>query len=301
MSTTTSQVKPKIYHLLDNTKSSVEHYTRVNQNQRVRDDQRPNDRPFLQITYQDHEGTNRTIRFKLNCNTIFQDEQIEKLKIPANEKFTDAERNMLMFRNGVLVVTNKSAQAFLDAHPQNENFKGECPEIHGKLFKEYNPEAKTESDVKVFRRRLAAANKVAAFTTVEEAQSLLLRLYGSYYKVPGDLNDCVTQLVAFMDESDEEGIEEVLRDGKTLEDEITILIGKALQKQVISFEEPGMENFVVKKKNGNVFPLKEISATISTAERRRLFSEFLASPDGGLTLEDLRKSVGAEVKEAVAA
>lgn len=283
----------KIYHLSDKSKSSVELYQRVSKTQRVRVDKRPNDRPFLQITFTDVEGLNRTIRFKLNCNTPYQDEQIEKFKIPANEKYTKAERSMLAFKNGVLVVTNKAAQKFLDIHPQNEKFAGDCPDIHGPLFVEFDPKVKVNNSVKEFKRRLEAANKIAALD-LEEAQSMLVRLNGSFFKSPEELNDCIDILVEYMDECDEAGIEDILRDGATLEDEIKILINKAIAKDVLSFNEQGMENFVVKKQSGRVIPLKEISKNLHETERRRLFSEFLASNDGSLHLEDLRKIVNVD-------
>lgn len=289
--TTKNPVKPKIYHLIDNGKSSIEHYQRINKHQRVRLGVRKNDRPYLQITCTEADDVNRTLRFKLNCNSIDQSEQIEKYKIPANERFTDAERGMLQFKNGILVVTNKIAQEFLDRHPQNESFTGDCPDVTQKLFREFVPEEKTKNEVNAFRRRLDAANKVAE-VSLEEGQALLMRLYGSFYKPSNDINDVIAALVAYLDEADDKGVEEVLRDGKTLQDEITILIGKALQKELLSFEESGMENFVVKKKAGKIIPLKEISATLGIQERKRLFADFLASNDGILHLDDLRKEVG---------
>ena len=66
---------------------------------------------------------------------------------------------------------------------------------------------------------------------------------------------------------------------------------------LISFDEPGMENFVVKKKNGTVIPLKEISAALGMSERKRYLAEFMAVPEGRLLLEDLRKDVAGEKKE----
>lgn len=295
----------KIYHLTDNSKSSVEIYQRVSKNQRVRINQRPNDRPYLQVTFTDEAGVNRTIRFKLNCNTPYQDEQIERFKIPANERFTNAEREMLSFKNGVLVVTNPTAINFMDIHPQNAKFKGQCPDIKGSLFEEFDPKAKTNDSVNEFKKRLEAANKIAGLS-LEEAQGMLIRLNGSFYQAPAELNDCIEILVDYMDECDAAGIEDILRDGATLEEQITILLNKAVGSGVLSFNEEGMENFVVKKQNGNVIPLKEISKNLPESERRRLFSEFLASNDGTLHLQDLRKIVSVKdvpetAKEKVAA
>lgn len=286
----TTALKPKIYHLIDNGKTSVEHYQRVSATQRVRMENRKNDRPYLQITFTDKEGLNQTIRFKLNCNSPYQSEQIEKFKIPANEKFTDSEMGMLRFVNGVLVVSNVSAQKFLDIHPQNESFEGQCPDIQGKLFKEYNPGTEKANDVLAFKNRSALAAKIVGLS-LEDAQSMLIRLNGSFYKAPEEIDDCVLALVDIMDSSTDEEVIDLLRDGVSLEDEITILISKATQAGILAFDEPGMENFVVKKKGSQAIPLKEISKNLPGDDRRRLFSEFLASNDGTLHLEDLRKMV----------
>ena len=298
MSTTTATPKKaaKIYHLLPNSKSSVEIYTRINGNQRVKDEDYANERPYLQVTFTDKDGYNKTIRFKLNCNTPFQEEQIEKFKIPANEKFTNPERDMLQFKNGVLYVTNQAAINFLDVHPQNAKFEGDCPDCPLKLFTEYNPQEKASNEVSLYRRRLEAMNKVMGFE-LPDAQDTLIRLYGTAYKAPDNLDDCVIQLVACMDDTDEQGVEELLRDGKTLEDEITILIGKLLTNGVLSFDEPNMENFIVKKKNGVALPLKELSAALGLTLRKQYFAEFLAAPEGKLLLEDLRKEVVTAKKE----
>lgn len=287
--------KMKIYHLLESTKSSIESYTRVDKHTRVRDVDKPNDRPFLRATFQDEEGNNRTIRFKMNCNSIWQDEQIEKLKIPANEPFSQTERRMSQFRRGVLATSNNALIAFLDAHPQNENFKGTA-EGYPKLFKEYNPEIEKAKNITAFRTRLEAAKKISELE-LDEAQSMLIRMRGSFAPVPPSLDDCLTELIEILDTGTDETVDAILADGNTLEDEINILIGKALSNEIISFDEPGMENFVVMKKNGTVIPLKEIHASLGQSERKRFFADYMASTEGKLLLEDLRKSVAGLKKE----
>lgn len=291
--------KAKIYHLLNDGSSTVEMYTRVNKNQRVRDKGRRDDRPYLQITFMDENQRNRTIRLKLNCDTPYQDEQIEKHKILANEKFTNAEMDACRFRNGVLLTKNPAVIKFLDLHPQNENFKGECPDVLTKLFKEFDPVSKKKEEVGEFFKRLDAANKIKNMD-LDEAQSTLIRLHGSFYKTPEDLEDCILQLVDYMDAADELGLDALLREGKTLEDEIDVLIGKLTQSGILSFTEPGMENFVVKKKNSVIIPVKEISGSLSPSERKRYLAEFMASTDGRLLLEDMRKELKAlgETKDA---
>jgi hypothetical protein len=292
--TSKTQVVPKIYHLLESPFTSVKMFQKVGQ-QRVRLENKRNDRPYLQIGFMDKDGVNRVIRFKLNCNTPYQDEQIEKHKIPANAKFTPAEMNMLRFKNGVLVLTNASAQNFFDIHPQNEKFEGECTEIKSKLFKEFDPAQKKNEEVSEIIRRAEAVNKILAMS-LDEMQSTLIRLYGISYKAPQDKDDCITELVKFMDNANDKGLEALLREGKTFEDEVVILIGKAMGSGLIDFNASGMENFVVKRKNGQMFPVKEISSRLPLQERKRQFTEFVMSNDGRLLLEDLRKECAVQVE-----
>lgn len=184
----------------------------------------------------------------------------------------------------------------MDVHPQNAKFEGECPDAPQRLFIEYNPTEKASSEVTQYKRRLQAMNKIMGFE-LDEAQGTLIRLFGSFHKAPDNLDDCIIQLVAYMDDTDEDGVEELLRDGKTLAEEITILIGKLLNDDVLSFDHSHMENFIVKKKNGVVIPLKELSAALGLSERKRYFAEFLAAPEGKLLLEDLRKEALPAKKE----
>lgn len=291
MSTATnSQVKAKIYHLVNKGNStSAEIYTRIDRTRRVRSEDQPMYRPLMQVTYTDEKGESKTMRFKMNCPTFDQHEQIEKYKILANERFTDAERNALKFYNGALYTKNKNVQNFLDNHPENVNFKGECPDIKGPKFLEYDPVAVKRNDLANFNRRHDAYTKIRNMD-LEEAQGMLIKLFGVGTKVPGELGDCILTLVDFLDAEDNDLVlDAILASGRTLEEDVTILIGILNQKGIISFDE--VPNFVVKNKLGKIMPLKEISSSLPKEERTRFLIQFLCSPDGSLTLNDLRNEL----------
>jgi len=109
----------KTYVLLEHTKPTIEAYQRVNQHQRVRLDKRPYDHAYLKQTFTTKDGKSRTARLKLNCNTIWQDEQIKpEVGIPANEPFTQEERDAVKFVNEVLTTNHPMVQEYLESIPQ---------------------------------------------------------------------------------------------------------------------------------------------------------------------------------------
>ena len=112
----------KTYILLEHTNSSANVYVQVNKDQRVRLLKRPIDHAYGQITFTDRDGKNRTIRYKSQTDEIYQDKQIKELMIPANEKFTQSERDALCFRDGVLITDIPTTQNYLDTSPQHEDF-----------------------------------------------------------------------------------------------------------------------------------------------------------------------------------
>ena len=71
----------------------------------------PRHRPYLQVTLQDKEGKSRTLRYKSQCDTVWQDEQL-KLGIDANAKFTQIERDVTYFKYGILTTDKVNLQTF---------------------------------------------------------------------------------------------------------------------------------------------------------------------------------------------
>lgn len=307
----------KTYVLLDHLRPTAPIYQQLNANQRMRLDTLPQWQPYLQVTFLDErdevmdydpdspthgkliknkwKGKNRTARLKMNSNTPWQDEQIEKEKIPANEKFTQTEYEIRTFRNNVLATTNLQLQRFLENIPYMEGFKGYCDAISGPCYKLYDKNVEIVSENLNFKKRLKAANKIAEMSDLKEAQDMLIRIFGTFYVLPDTLEGAQNALVNYMDESDE-ALEDILKEDTNLDDEVQILIGRLVSRGTLSFD--AVEGQVCKKKGGEWIELKAIGMDYTPLERQRYFSEFLTSQAGKLLLDDLRKEVsGDKVKK----
>lgn len=288
----------KTYVLLPHTNSAAPIYRRVNKDQRIRLEKRPIDHAFLQITFTESDKDlpsgqypkNRTLRLKMNSNSIFQDEQIKE-GIPANTPFTSAEKTAVEFRNGVLVTRYDIVQKFLDNHPQNKKFSGLCDAIKQPLFEEYDKASTLKAGNEDFRKRAKVAAKIMALEEsgdLKAGQDLMIRLNGSFFKVPDLMEEVIAGLIAFLDNAEEPELDKFLSDSVSKDEEITILIGRAVNSGVLSFDEK--PNQVSLKKNNAWVDVKLISSEHSPAERKRYFAEFLSSPDGQLLYEDLKKT-----------
>lgn len=299
----------KTYVLLSHTEATAPIYQRVNANERVRFQKRPFDRPYLQITYaadeieKDASGKeitvqkNRTIRLKHNSNSIFLDEQI-KQGIPANQPPTDAERRSLLFRNGALTTNMEIVQRFLEASPQYNKFKGFCSEISGPLYDLLDESLEIKSKNLDFKQKLKAANKIDGLKDLKEAQDLIIRLNGTYVKPPESLEECQNWLVDFLDEADDAMMTALMSDEVRKDDEVTILITRARIAGIISFD--NIPNQIAKKKGNDWTPIKQISSEFSPDERQRHFAEYLATTEGQLLMDDLKKDVEKAEKKSAA-
>lgn len=291
----------KTYVLLPHTKPTAPIYQRVNKNQRVRLDKRPVDHAYLKQTFTTPEGKNRTARLKLNCDFIWQDEQIKpEVGVLANEPFTQAERDAVKFVYEFLMTNNETVQKYLESVPQFELWEGWAKDEKGrpktKGFSEERPlytlldkEAEAKQTNEEFKKRLRAANKVTAITSLKEMQDLMVRLNGSFFVPPDNLLDCENKMIEFVDDANDEMLDALLKDEVSVDEKVTILIGRAVNEEIISFE--AMPHQVAKKKGNKWAAVKEISSTYPLEERKRYFAEFLTSPDGKLLLADLEKEV----------
>lgn len=305
----------KTYVLLDHLKPTAPIYQQLNAQQRARIDTIPQWQPYLQVTFLDErdevvdydpdsptfnkmiknkwKGKNRTARLKMNSNTPWQDEQIEKEKIPANDKFTQVEYDIRTFRHNVLSTNNLQLQRFLENIPYMEGFKGYCDSISGPSYKLYDENIEIESDNKAFLKRLDAANKIAKLE-LKEAQDLLIRIYGTFYTLPTTKSAAQNALVGYMDTSDE-AVDDILKEETTVDEEVQILVGRLVSNGTLSFE--AVEGQVCKKKGNEWIELKAIGSEYTTIERERYFIEFLTSQAGKLLLDDLKKESSKKVKE----
>lgn len=287
----------KTYVLLDHTDASAQVFQQINANQRVRLTKRPFDHAYGQVTFMDREGKNRTIRYKAETDEIFMDVQVKEKMIPANAKYTQTERDALLFRDGVLITDNTTVQLFLETSPQFEDFwkkdakgrVGRCPEIRGPLYKLLDETQELQSDDDMFMKRVAAANKIAALKNVREGQELMIRLNGSFFKAPKDILKIRSELIRYLDDADEAMLDNLLRGELNVDEKATVLLGKAINAGIISFDQ--LKDHVVKVKGERLIKLKEISSEHLHDERLRYFMEFLTSPDGALTLQDIEKEV----------
>ncbi len=282
-------------------------------------------RPFLRIAYQDEKGIGKVIRYKANAVlseekegktvdrvVLDQREQIDKLKIDANEPFTRTEMRDLEFKHGVMFTNKLVAQEYLEAYPGFQGFKGTCEEVREPQYKLLDEAAEALIKNSDTRKRIEAASKVLKLN-LDEAQSMLIRLNGSYFETPKPENftgteeqriaaatgECQNMLWSFIDDAEEAGLDAVLMEEKdmNIDDKTTILIGKLLNNDLLAFD--ALEGKISKKdKDGKWIPVREMSDEYSLEERKRLFSDFLNTEDGKALKTDLEKDLKAFEKAA---
>lgn len=300
----------KIYHLLPHTDSTAPIYRRVSADQRVRMTKRIIDHPYLIHTFNDQAetvkdrnpdsptfdkpianprlGKNVTCRLKLTSNSIYQDEQIKE-GILANTPVTQAERDAVKFNYGVLVTSNPIVQWYLETIPAMNGFKGLCDEVRQPLYDVFDPNVKSTEQNKDIRRRTAAIVKILAIEDLKEAQDLIIRLNGSYVATPDNIGDCQNSLCEFIDAGGDAEIDELMKDEITVDQSVTILIGRAIREGILSFDQE--PNYVSKKKGDGWVNVKMVSGDVDKVERERLFTVFLSSPEGRLLQEDLKAEI----------
>ena len=282
----------KTYVLLDHLKPTAPVYLRLNGNQRQRLDKRPVDHAYLKYTIVDPEdGKNKTFRLKLSCDSIDQAVQIKEHSIPANERFTQRERDSVRFRYGTLTTSNPTVQRFLEKSPQFNGFKGERPDdIPRPMYDLLDKNQEVLTDNQMFKKRVRAGVKIAQIDTLSEAQSLMIRLNGSAFKTPDNLEECQNALAQYLDDADDEMLDNLLRDEINLDEEVSILVGKAIKHKTLSFDD--VKDQVVRiTPDGRKLKVKEISSDYDFEVRQQYFVEFLTSPQGRLLLGDIQADV----------
>lgn len=287
----------KTYVLLQHTKPTAPIYQRVNKDQRVRLEKRPIDHAYLKQTFTTPDGKNRTARLKLSCNTIWQDEQMKPdIGIPANEQFTQQERDAVKFVNEILMTGNETVQTYLESVPQYDKWwdKKEGKPWNGysdekPLYTLLDEELIADQRDEEFKKRLKAANKIAGIENLKEIQDLMIRLNGTAFTPPDNVRDCRGDLVDFLDDATDEMLDALLKDEINADEKVIILISRAISEKIISFD--AVENQVSKKKGDGWVSVKNISSDYSPEERERYFAEFLTSEDGKLLRSDLEKEV----------
>lgn len=278
----------KIYVLTEALDVSIPIFQRVSKDQRVPVKKRNSFDIHLQLTVQDKEGVSKNIRYKEACPSYDQDEQIEKYKIPANTKFTNSEYKDKNFTNGILHTTKVNLQNYMEAYPGFDKSPFESDGVASKQYMLYDKSNENKIQNAETRLRVRAASKVLDLE-LADAQELLIRLNGSFFETPNDVEECQNLLMTFVDATDEDGLNEILKENNTNDEVATILIGKLLKSKLLSFTEK--DGFVSKKDvTGKWIDVKAINAEL-LEERKRLFAEYLLSPMGDSLLADLKKEV----------
>lgn len=277
----------KTFVLLDHLDTNAPIYQRVDKDTRVKLKKIPVFSAYLQLTFTDKEGKNRTIRYKENANSIYQDEQI-KLGILANERFTTPERKARMFSNGVLHTNKPLLYEFLSTTPENEKFEG-ISDVKP-AFKEYIQGEVIKSKNADFMKRLDVGMKIKSLN-LQQAHDLLIRINGSFFTLPTTLEEAQNHLVAFMDETDEDGLDQILKgeDELTADEKATIVVGNAIAAGILSFN--AVEGQVSKIKNGKTVKLKDLPKDFSQGEKEKYFADFLTTSEGVSLFNDLVKDL----------
>lgn len=275
----------KTYVLLPHTQPVAPIYNVINK-QRHRINQMPMWRPNLQYTFMNEDGRNVTIRFKLNSNTIYLDNQVKDENLPANAKFTTSERNALKFVNGALVVRNPVSQKFLDSTPHFSDFSGTTEEPITPYYTVYDKEKEVKSQNDLFKKTVKAAIKIEKMN-LKAAQKMLIAVNGIGFTPPESLAEAQNLLVSYMDSS-EEAVDDILKNMPTESEFVVMLVGRLVANSILSFE--AVQNEVSLKKGNGWVSVKSISSTEYTTEQRHeLFCNFLLSTDGANLKEALEE------------
>ncbi len=202
------EVETKTYTLLATNDPTAPIFIQVSATERVRVSKRKSEKPYLQHTFATEDGVTRTARLKLGARSIWLDEQAKE-GIDANAKFTQAERDAVHFKQGTLNTSFAIVQTYLEAIPQFNEFKGQAIEDVKPLYKLYSRSDEVKSHNEEIRRRTKAVSKVLGMK-LNEAQDMLIGIYGSFYQPSKDLDECQNQIINEMD-ANPEVIEKVLR------------------------------------------------------------------------------------------
>lgn len=275
----------KTYVLLDHLDSQAPIYQQINKDERVKITKQPVWSVTLRQTFQDKEGNGKTIRYKEASQFIDQGLQIEKEKLEANIGWTNNERASRHFRHGTLTTNKVRLQEYLEAHPGFISFDGFCDDFPVRSYKLLDI-AKDEKNLNTeLKRQIKAFNKVAVLD-LEGAHKLMLKLFGSFYELPKDLEVCQNVLIQYVNECEDKELDTVLDHEENVDSETSVLVGLLLNKGLVSFNE--IPNHVAVKRNGAWVKAKEISSDYDMEERMRYFLEYLTSETGKLLLNDLK-------------
>lgn len=283
----------KSYVLLEATENNAPIFQQVSGGKRIQIKKRPVYPLYNQITYQDENGKNQTIRYMNRANSIFQDEQI-KNGLLANERYAANDRTDTTFRNGILVTNKTLLIEYLDTYPGNINFKGTCDFVHAPIFKELDIAADTRVELAEMRKRAKAVNKIFDMENDGDAlDSMLIRMNGGiHFKTPDSNEEKVASAMNFIDDAEEEGLDLVLKEDKDLNiDETTgVLVGKLLNAGIVTID--SVEGTISKVgKDNKPIILRQMGKDVPFETLQAMFVEHLNTEDGKTMRGDLEKAL----------
>lgn len=260
-------------------------YRRIGKNERERIDKRRDYSPFLRSTITKN-GKRVVIRYKETTDEIEQDKQIEK-GIPANNPFTAGEYSALQFFMGTKTTNNPTVKKYLKEYAGFEGNSYTSTDTPLKEYKllDFDKEAK---DLNLLtRRKVEAVNKILSLD-LDGTNKLLWLAYGTQYQTTDDVSKNQNTLIKYLDEN-EEAVDEILKEETTKDDEMNVLVARALSAGVLSFD--ANQGQVSKKKGTAWIDVKAVSADLEPAERIRQFVNFVGSDSGKLLKEDIEASL----------
>jgi hypothetical protein len=190
----------------------------------------------------------------------------------------------------------------LENHPQFVDFQGYSQD-RARCFGVYDRRKEIQTENREFRQRLAAANKVNELN-LTEVEELILQVKGSGYELPKGtpeerLQEGQMILIDHIEESPN-GIQDVLMSRGTADDKMNVLIGKAVNLGILSFEKIG--DAVAMNRSGSWAAVKIISSQEYDFDtRQRHFGEFLLSSEGMYLKTDIEREVAKKSSEGYVA
>ena len=189
-------------------------------------------KPPRKLVFTDEEGRVQVVRYLRSANTIYQDKQKE-LGFGENVKITRFDSKDVEFVNGFLTTNKQTVIDFLEKTPLFEGWVGDRQGISA-VCREFKPQENKKKNISLAQNQ---ANAVIAITKMDadKLDTVLLMLYGGHYPLPIEIEDKQEALLDAINDNElsELAITHIL--GEPKDDDIEILIGKAINANVISF------------------------------------------------------------------
>lgn len=281
-------VPVKTYVLLDALDIDGSFYQQLGNGQRSQLRKIPLHRPYLEVPLQTKDGEAKVLRFKEHSNFIYKNDQWEKEKIDANAKFTQKEYDLPKFKNGVLTTNKKNLQDFLESHPEYLGFEGFCDYVAKPCYKLLDKSAEAKLKSLDIKKRIEAGKRIYDMS-LQEIQDLMIRINGRHFAPPADIEDCQIQMMTFIEDTNDEGLKEIMNGEATIDQKVLILISRLINAGSLQFDDNG--DIKRKIKTGDFTTVRNISSEYDLDQRISYFSDFLNTEDGKLLKTELESDL----------